>query len=67
VGVEKVTVKGAERQLNKMTLNTGAPGKVIELNDPKDSETGEWILWVDDQYKVVKMAVTGAAIEVVRD
>jgi hypothetical protein len=67
LGVDKVTVKGVERQLNKMTLRTGGPNRAVMLNDQKDSDQGQWFLWVDDQYKVVKISVQGANLEVVRD
>jgi hypothetical protein len=67
VGLEKTTVKGVERQLNKMTLKTGGPNRAVSFSDQKDSEPGQWLLWVDDQYKVVKMTVPGTNIEVVRD
>ncbi|HKD45857.1 MAG TPA: hypothetical protein VKD24_09365 [Candidatus Angelobacter sp.] len=66
VGVERTTVKGVERELNKISLQTGGPNKLVELNEPKE-EPGQWLLWVDDQYKVVKMTVPGSNIEVLRD
>jgi hypothetical protein len=66
-GVEKIMVKGVERQLNKITLSTGGSGRVIAMNEPKDAETGQWLLWVDDQFKVIKMTVPGTNIEVIRD
>jgi hypothetical protein len=67
VGVDKTTVKGVEKQLNKMTLKTGGPNRAVMLNDQKDSEPGQWLLWVDDQYKIVKMTVPGTNLEVIRD
>jgi hypothetical protein len=67
VGIEKTTVKGVERQLNKMTLKTGGPNRAMSFSDQKDAEPGQWLLWVDDQYKVMKMAVLGTNIEAVRD
>lgn len=67
VGPEKVAVKGVERQLNKVILKTGGPTRVVVLNDQKESEAGQWLLWVDDQYKVIKMAVPGINVEIVRD
>jgi hypothetical protein len=33
----------------------------------KESEPGQWVLWVDDNYRVIKITVTGTNIEVVRD
>jgi hypothetical protein len=67
VGPERITVKGVERQLSKMTLNTGGAGRVVEMNNPRDPENGQWLLWVDDQFKVIKMTVPGTNVEVVRD
>ena len=66
-GVDKITVKGVERQLSKMTLSTSGSGRVIAMNEPKDSDAGQWLLWVDDQFKVIKMTVPGTNIEVIRD
>jgi hypothetical protein len=67
VGVDKITVKGVEKQLNKMVLKTGGPNRAVMLTDQKDSDQGQWLLWVDDQYKVVKISVQGTNLEVVRD
>ncbi len=67
VGPDKITVKGVERQLSKMTLSTGGSGRVIAMNEPKDSDAGQWLLWVDDQFKVIKMTIPGTNIEVIRD
>jgi hypothetical protein len=52
LGREKVTVRGAERELNKLELK---------------SETGTWELWLDDQFKVVRISIVGENTEVVRD
>lgn len=51
-GKEKVSIRGAERELNRMTLK---------------SEMGEWALWLDDQFKLVRILVPGDNTEVVRD
>jgi hypothetical protein len=66
-GVDKTMVKGVERQLNKMTLKTGGPNRTVMLNDQKDADPDQWLLWVDDQYKVVKVTVPGTTVEVIRD
>jgi hypothetical protein len=50
-----------------MTLSTGGSGRVIAMNEPKDADTGQWLLWVDDQFKVIKMTVPGTNVEVIRD
>jgi hypothetical protein len=54
VGKEKVTIRGAERQLLRLKL-TG--------------ESFEWGLWVDDQdhYKLIRVAIPADSTEVVRD
>ena len=68
MGQEKVTVKGAERILNKIKLETSGPQSLTWLNDQsRESDVTQWILWVDDQYKIVKMTVAGSNIEIVRD
>ena len=51
-GREKITVHGVERELNRFNLK---------------SEGGDWALWLDDQFKVVRILVTGDNTEVVRD
>jgi hypothetical protein len=68
IGQDKVMVKGAERELNKIKLETTGPQSLTWLNDQgHDSDGMQWVLWVDDQYKVIKMTVTGSGVEVVRD
>jgi hypothetical protein len=52
VGTEKIKVKGVDQELNKIKL---------------DTDGVQWVLWVDDQYKVVKMSVPAGNVEVVRD
>jgi len=66
VGRDKVTIKGTQRELTKFVLRVGDPQRLVVMNE-KESAPGEWMLWVDDQYKVLKMAVAGTNIEVVRD
>lgn len=51
-GKEKVQVHGAERELNHFLLK---------------SDAGDWSLWLDDQFKVVRIVVADNATEVVRD
>ncbi len=51
-GREKITVKGQEQELNKFRI---------------DSDGVIWNLWVDDNYKVIKMTVPSGNVEVVRD
>ena len=51
-GKEKVTVRGVERELNRFTLK---------------SEGGDWALWLDDQFKVVRILVATDNTEIVRD
>ncbi len=52
VGPEKLTFKGQEKQVNKLKL---------------DSDGVIWLLWVGEDYKVLKMSVPATNIEVVRD
>jgi len=51
-GREKVSIRGAERELNRLDLK---------------SESGEWALWLDDQYKLQRILVPGDNTEVLRD
>jgi len=52
IGREKVNLKGGPQDLLKLELK---------------SEAGTWQLWLDDQFKVMKMLVVGENTEVVRD
>ena len=52
LGREKVMLKGAEQELNKLELK---------------SESGTWHLWLDDQFKLMRISVVGEKTEVVRD
>jgi hypothetical protein len=68
MGQDKVMVKGTERELNKIRLQTNGPSSLTWLNDQgRESDDMQWLLWVDDQYKVIKMTVSGSGVEVVRD
>lgn len=68
MGPGKVTVKGVERELNRVKLDMTGPQTLTWLNDQgHDSDSAQWVLWVDDQYRVIKMTVAGTNIEVVRD
>jgi hypothetical protein len=52
IGREKVSLKSGLQELNKLELK---------------SEAGTWQLWLDDQWKVMRMLVVGENTEVVRD
>jgi hypothetical protein len=51
-GKQKVPVRGVERELNHFVLK---------------SEAGEWSLWLDDQFMLVRILVASDNTEVVRD
>jgi len=51
-GREKVTIRGAERELNRLDLK---------------SDAGSWALWLDDQFKLQRILISGENTEVVRD
>ena len=51
-GKEKVPVHGVERELNHFLLK---------------SDAGDWSLWLDDQFKLVRILVASDNTEVVRD
>jgi hypothetical protein len=51
-GKEKITVHGVERELNHFVLK---------------SDAGDWSLWLDDQFKLVRILVAADNTEVVRD
>lgn len=65
-GVDKVLVKGAMRSLNKIVLKTADPQRLIVMNSNKEAQP-EWVMWVDDDYKLIKISVPGSTIEVIRD
>lgn len=68
MGPGKVMIKGVERELNKVKLDMTGPQSLTWLNDQgRDSDSAQWVLWVDDQYRVIKMTVAGSNVEVVRD
>jgi hypothetical protein len=52
VGQDKIKLKGVDTELNKIRL---------------DTDGIHWFLWVDDQYKVMKMAVPAINVEIIRD
>ena len=52
LGREKVTLKSGQQELNKVELKNDA---------------GTWDLWLDDQWKVMRMSIVGEHTEVVRD
>lgn len=51
-GREKITIRGAERELNKFILR---------------SEGGDWTMWTDNQFKLQKILIPSDNTEVVRD
>ena len=51
-GREKVTIRGVEHELNRLNLK----------NDSID-----WALWLDDQFKMQRILISGENTEVVRD
>jgi hypothetical protein len=51
-GLEKVLIRGAERQLNRINLQ---------------SDAGDWVLWIDGDFKVVRVLNPAENTEVVRD
>jgi hypothetical protein len=52
VGWEKVPIRGAERNLIRLNLKT---------------DSGDWALWLDNSYKLVRMLIEGENTEVLRD
>jgi hypothetical protein len=52
IGKDKVPVHGVERELNHFLLK---------------SDAGDWSLWLDDQFKLVRILVASDNTEVVRD
>jgi hypothetical protein len=51
-GRDKVSIRGSEHELNKFILR---------------SEGGDWTIWLDDQFKLQRVLVTGDNTEVIRD
>lgn len=51
-GKEKVTIRGAERDLNRFDLK---------------GEAGDWAFWMDDQFKLLRIVIAEENTEVVRD
>jgi hypothetical protein len=51
-GREKVTLRGAEVELNRLDLK---------------GDSGTWSLWLDDQFKLQRILIAGENTEVVRD
>jgi hypothetical protein len=52
-GREKIAIRGAERELGRFDL--------------KSEGTADWSVWVDDQFKIVRILIPGENTEVVRD
>jgi len=67
VGRDKVTVNGTVRELSKLTLQTTDPKGMVVMNGPKEAEPGQWQLWVDERFRVIKMTIAGSTVEIVRD
>ena len=51
-GRDKVSIRGSQQELNKFVLR---------------SEGGDWTIWLDDQFKLQRVLVTGDNTEVIRD
>jgi hypothetical protein len=51
-GREKVTIRGVEIELNRLDLK---------------GDSGSWALWLDDQFKLQRILISGDNTEVVRD
>jgi hypothetical protein len=51
-GRDKVTIHGTEKELNKFVLR---------------SEGGDWVMWVDDQFKLQRIVIASDNTEVLRD
>jgi hypothetical protein len=51
-GVEKVSIHGVEQELSRFQLK---------------SDAGDWTLWTNDQFKLVRIVAAGDGTEVVRD
>jgi hypothetical protein len=67
LGQDRIMLKGAMVELNKVTVKTGGPQGLAMMSGQKEMDNVQWLLWVDDQYKVVKMAVPGSNVEAIRD
>lgn len=52
VGRDKIAVNGVETELNKFKL---------------DADGVPWFIWMEDNYKVLKMSIPSSNIEVIRD
>jgi hypothetical protein len=52
LGRDKITLKGSEREFNKLELK---------------SEAGTWLLWLDDQFKLQRILISDERTEVMRD
>jgi hypothetical protein len=52
LGRDKITVHDAERELNKLELK---------------SDAGSWVIWLDDQFKVLRISIPSEGTDVIRD
>lgn len=67
LGHEEISSNGVVRQVNKVELTLHNPQQVVWMNDKsKDSEL-RWVLWVDANYRIVKITVNNSNVEIVRD
>jgi hypothetical protein len=51
-GKDRIPIRGVDRDLNRFTLKT---------------ENGDWSLWLDDQFKLIRILIAGDNTEVLRD
>lgn len=52
VGWQKVSIRGAERNLIRLDMKT---------------DSGDWAMWLDRDYKIIRMLIAGDNTEVLRD
>ena len=53
MGKDKITVRGKEMELNRFSLQTEG--------------TNDWALWLDDNYRLIRVLIAADNTEVVRD
>jgi hypothetical protein len=67
LGQEKLELNGVEQQLTKIELDMRSPQQIFWLNEKSKNPDTRWILWMDEHYRIVKFAVPGSNVEVLRD
>jgi len=67
VGEEKADQNGVEQELTKVELDMRSPQQIFWLNEKTKNPDTRWILWMDEHYRIVKFAVPGSNVEVLRD